>query len=319
MKLNSSTFSKIFWVGLMIIFIFLSGCSNRPKGVMSDSKMTDLLTDIILAQSYVDNDQRYTHNDSLKDGIILGVLKKHKVTEEEFDSTISWYGRNMDLYRELFEKVDKKIASRQRALSGAENEGENEINDMWPFSRHTMLTSNSLTDNLNFSFPVSSNKGDKFEWTFRLNKMAEGKIFLGVDYVDGSSSFISKSLYGDRQVAIDLQTDTARIIRRIYGNFRLNSPAVLPVFIDSIIVKSLPFDSLDYFKIHSQKNYYGPKKKQKISENLMDSVWDGDSEAVDELSRETVKRSVGSTSIKDSDVRPPKPGEIHNNLHEIVK
>lgn len=248
-------------IAILLSALILAGCSNRPKGVMSNGKTADLLTDIFIAQSYLDSESNGYTPDSVRDGIILGVLEQHGVSEAEFDSTLAWYGRNMDLYKELFENVDKKLVQRQHKIPGMEDMTDALQNDFWPYSRHTMITENSVTDDLGFSLPAALEKGDKIDWTFRVNKTTDAKVFIGVDYEDGSSSFVTKTIYGDRKVAVSLQTDTARKARRVYGNYHLSSKGLMPVFIDSIVLRSAPFDSVVYFRVHSQKNYYGPKRK----------------------------------------------------------
>ena len=47
---------------------------------------------------------------------------------------MTWYGRNIDEYRDLYGKVDVELAARQRAVTGMEDT-DIVSTDLWPYSR----------------------------------------------------------------------------------------------------------------------------------------------------------------------------------------
>lgn len=232
---------------------------------MSEKKTESVLVDIYLARAYLESEYTGIVPDSINDGVLNNILSSHGVTREKFDSTLSWYGRNMDLYAELLGKVGKTIEDRQRRASGSSSNEEDLKNDFWPYSRHTMILAGAGTNNFSFSLPMSLQKGESVDWNFRVSSSNDTKVLLGVDYNDGTSSMLTRNLYGDRKVSISLQTDTSRTVRRIFGLYRSQSPLSAPVFIDSVTLRTVPFDSTSYYRISSQRNYWGPRKRIKKS------------------------------------------------------
>ena len=62
--------------------------------MIPEEKMVDLLCDIQLAQAVYNSDNQFSSNEK-KDGLIEGVLKKHKVTQADLDSSLLWYADNI--------------------------------------------------------------------------------------------------------------------------------------------------------------------------------------------------------------------------------
>ena len=94
-----------------IIILLLGACSRRPGYVMSEKKMVDVLVDIQLAQAiYIRNNQFYS-NDK-KDALIEGILKKHKITQAELDSSLVWYADNIAYYETINDSVASMLRTR---------------------------------------------------------------------------------------------------------------------------------------------------------------------------------------------------------------
>ncbi len=255
-------------ISLVSFVVVLNSCSDRPKNVLSDSEMVRTMADLEIAQSYIQN-KGYTNGGSdNKDRILEYVLVKNKVSREDFDSTISWYGRHIDKYDELYQKVDKELARRESRISG--NATEVLSNDLWPYSRHLVISSKSNTDNLSFSLPPKDVvKGDRIIWKFNLSMPVDGNAILGVRYLDGNVAYIS--IHPNHNTnELSLQTDTSRNIREIFGNLRLRDNIGI-IGVDSIILNSIPFDSTEYYRINSMKLYGKPQNKR-ISPIVPDSL-----------------------------------------------
>ncbi len=252
-------FSKYFSSCLLIIvFIFTISCSDRPDEVASDSKMVKIMADMEMAQAYIQQKGYRDNSAENRERILNYVLEKNGMTRAEFDSTLSWYGRHIDKYDDLYAKVDKELARREAKISG--NNAEMLSNDLWPYSRHLIISSKSSADNLSFSIPGAElEKGDRLSWKFRLNTPSDGTAVLGVKYADGSASYITQTLNGEN-IEIALQTDTARTVRDIFGNLRVNMSRTF-VGLDSLTLTSAPFDSTVYYRISSSKRFSGPIRK----------------------------------------------------------
>lgn len=253
----------IFVMALTALLV-LPGCVKRPDKVLSDKKMAPVVAEYELARSYCRSDAA----DVSRDQMLMSVLDRHGISREEYDSTMAWYSRNPDKYYVLCEMVEKQLAVIQREYSG---KGESvQMNDLWPYSRMMMFSAHSLSDGLEFSVPASEiEPGQSLELNMRFNGRAEGAALLGVEYDNGVKSFRTQQI-SDRRLRIRIQTDTARVVRRIFGNVSIDRQTRLPLWADSIALGSLPFDSLEYYRIHSQKIYSKPVKK--VKREVQDSL-----------------------------------------------
>ena len=92
---------------------------------------------------------------------------------------------------------------------------------------------------------------------------------------------------------MSLQTDTAREISRIYGFMQLKDSKMLPLFIDSIFIKTQPLDTLNYRSNKRTQKHFGALKFQKKLKEDKDTI----------SSAQTVKPdsvSTKSTDMNDS-------------------
>lgn len=246
-------------IPIITFFVVLSsGCNRRPEHVLSEKKTINVLTDLHLAQAYYESSQIYSSGDSARTSLALAVLKKHGVTKEDLDSTIAWYGRNMDLYTIMLGRVEKQIESKRKELLKAK--GDNlplpEGDELWPYSANALISDLSGSNSIVFSIdnPVLE-KGDNIKWKLRTANIQPYVMILGVEYADGNCNFASRTLNSDRNLEITVQSDTSNTVKRLFGSLR-NSSYMLnnPVWIDSISLTHFPYDSTTYRKnMMSQK------------------------------------------------------------------
>lgn len=242
----------------MMSFIMSGGCNKRPEGVLSENDMVDLLADIELAEAYY-NTTAGPGSGITREMLIESVLQKHGVTHAELDSTMAYYGRNIDDYYALYEKVETKL--RKRSNEGTDEQTRQE-DDIWPYSRFASFLPNQTSDGIVFSMGADEiQPGNTLEWAMRLTSTEGVELMLGVDYADGGSSLIKKNSSGTRTLQINLQTDTVRQPKRIYGVMKLPERA-RPVWADSIRLIKSEYDSMNYSKIRSQNNIWRPIVKK---------------------------------------------------------
>lgn len=246
-------------LSILILLAFVAlGCSKRPKGILSEDKMVAVMTDLQIAEAY---DRSGDANGYLqgRDREMLGrgILMKHGVTPEEMDSTLAWYGRNMDEYPKLYKKIDAELNKRQLKYARAAGESENAGSsaDLWPYSSHFVLTDKSLTCGLVANIPTIDLKtGDRLTWRMAVDGASSCNLTLGVDYTDGTSDIYKQSNRGyDRIVEVSLQTDSLRDATRIFAiaDFELSGNRVM---IDSVQLTHLPFSREEYSRHSFQRN-----------------------------------------------------------------
>lgn len=89
--------------------MLLVQCQRRPGDVISRDKMKEVTKDMVLAQSYIDN--QYNMPDSVKEAYFRSVLEKHGLSEEKYDSSLAWYGGNLPLLTKIYEQIIEELKS----------------------------------------------------------------------------------------------------------------------------------------------------------------------------------------------------------------
>lgn len=247
-------------LGLMLtgMFLFVQSCSQRPKECIGEKELVDLLTDMTIAESMKQNGLVGELPDSVRNALSESVMRQHNVTREQLDSTMAWYGLNLDEYVRLYQRVDKRLEKYLRSEAGKQNI-EIEADDLWPLSSHKFFSPLGGDNVLVFDTPGESViGGESLDWSMVLTSAPSIDLMLGVDYEAGQSTYIKRTFRGDRRLKLSLITDTARIISRIFGYIHVERTG-LPVMVDSIKLVKNPFDSTLSIP-WSQKRYYGPQR-----------------------------------------------------------
>lgn len=280
---NKPHITKCLLMPLLFLAIILSGCNDRPKEVLSEKKMVRLMADMELAEAYSNMSSQGHQDHDYRYELGRSVLATHGVTQEQLDTTLAWYGRNLDDYSELFEKVDKEILKRKKKLMNLSDEememAESDI--LWKFGKNGLLSSLGNTDSWIFSADEPElQKGDRLQWSMHIDEPVQINGVLGVEYEDGSSEASSNVFIGRNRLELSLQTDTGKVVRRVYGTIRLKDDTHKPLFADSISVVRLPYDSMEYRMSRNVKHYGIPVVRKPKIEVKGDSI-DSDEEEIE--------------------------------------
>ncbi|MBR4367046.1 MAG: DUF4296 domain-containing protein [Bacteroidaceae bacterium] len=97
-----------------LFLTLLASCEQRPDNVVSKSKMEQLLYDYHLAKSMVNQlppDEKY------KEQLYIdAVMKKNKVTQDEFDSSLVWYNRHNSELKDIYDNLNKRFETADKEL-----------------------------------------------------------------------------------------------------------------------------------------------------------------------------------------------------------
>jgi len=245
------------------IAVTVVSCSDRPDSVLSESETVSLIADLQLADACSGFGAAPTSGGECG-RLADGVLAAHGVTREQLDSTIAWYGRNIDDFDKLYDKVDKELEARRKRLL-PESSDEGQTDNIWPFSSdHLLFSPLSGYDHITFSVDGKTfMKGDQFEWKFRLGKPVDILLTLGASYDDGSSTYVSRQLAGNSKPRMTLITDTSKKVSRLYGILRIRNRESIPVWVDSVYLGKTPVDTTRYY-IMNQQHFTVPLATRKL-------------------------------------------------------
>ena len=244
--MKSKAHRLIFGVLVCSLFsIFSMGCEKRPSEVLPEDKMVDLMVDMELAESY--NSVRPVPSNKERLELGKSVLALHGVSEATIDTTLAWYGRNMDEYAALFEKIDKEINKRKEQYTDVPGKNNTRVENLWPYSEHLVISPLSGYEYFSFSIPKPEiRKGDNLEMSLYLPNSAALKGTFGVEYQDGGGEAVVTNFSSKHKLEMSLQTDSTNTVARLFGFIQLKDSNDLPLYIDSLFIKAMPFDSIDY-------------------------------------------------------------------------
>jgi hypothetical protein len=102
---------------LLIILIasFVAGCTNRPHGTLSRSKMESVLYDFHLMQGIIDQIPSSERVDKAQD-YINAVYQKHGITEAQFDQSIAYYNRNPKDLHQIYRNLKKRYTAQNEEI-----------------------------------------------------------------------------------------------------------------------------------------------------------------------------------------------------------
>jgi hypothetical protein len=109
---------------ILMLQFFITSCGPQPRGVLSQKKMQSVMSDVMLAEQVINMDNVTFYNDSTKKMLYKSVFDKHHITEAVYDSSLIWYGKNLDIYMKLYDRVIADYQKRLDALEPKVKEGE---------------------------------------------------------------------------------------------------------------------------------------------------------------------------------------------------
>ena len=262
-------------ISVLFCVLSLCGCDDRPENVLSQQKMEDLMVDIHKAEAVIDMNSGRYESDSVRKTMKQSIFLKHGVTQEQFDTTLVWYGHHIKEYTELYEDIVAQLEYEESELSGIKSSNVHKRRspvrhypsagdsaDIWSKRRAWVISNEGNSDNvIKFDFATQSDNknGDRYMLVFEMSNCPSNKtdVFLAADYFDGTTSYVLRSAAYEGVNRYLLQGDSTKKIRRIFGYIKARPEAGDVCFIDSLILLRTRFDRQLYATFDKQK-WVGP-------------------------------------------------------------
>lgn len=109
-------------VGLIVAIVFIvSSCSllsNKPKGLINEEDLVNVLVDIHFADAVVSIKGYRVMQDSLTINLLYDdILKKHDISRKQFDQTIQYYSKNVNKYDRIYDQVLEILSKKQKQFN----------------------------------------------------------------------------------------------------------------------------------------------------------------------------------------------------------
>ncbi len=149
---------KIFRQFTIIVSILLifAACSNRPKGVLAQEDMVNLLTDMHKLDGVLIERGIMFSNDSTKTKYYNFVFSKYEITKANFDSSLVWYTKNPQEFNNVYNKVLINLSLQEKEVKSGKYHFIDSVelakvkSEIWKKSTKYVLTKDSTRTKLDF-------------------------------------------------------------------------------------------------------------------------------------------------------------------------
>ena len=219
---------------LITIICITASCSRVPKHIISERKMRVVLYDMQLAEAFVEKMPESFPTSDDRMTVYEAVFAKHQITQAEYDSSLIWYGKHMDLYMGIYRLVLKDINANLTAYTAVKPDpisgdvSDSDTVDIWIFDRSHVFKPERVFNTLRFDIFPHNAYSSGSSYVFQLSVWGippllknKPKIHLSALQADTIIS-INKEITGDGYYEAVVRTIDSLDVKRIYGYIYLN-------------------------------------------------------------------------------------------------
>jgi hypothetical protein len=215
------------------------------------------MIDVSLAEALISSNSTQYPDSVHKAAVFQSVFRKHNITETMYDSSLVWYGKNMDIYMQVLDMVLAEINARIRYMgdvqaSAAPSSNQDSV-DIWPRRDFLVLHSKALFNGVTFDITPDKvyTSGSSFVLGMRVwginNKMHHvPEIRMAIDQID-TILYINEKITKDGYHETILKGVATKQIRRVYGYIRMDNAETgyHKVYVDSLNLMKYNYRSPD--------------------------------------------------------------------------
>lgn len=231
---------------LLLLVTLLAACSKVPEGILSEKKMQAVQLDMQLAEAMIHMDSKAFPDSAHKAALYQSIFRKYKITQATYDSSLIWYGRHLDLYMKVYDRVLADLKKRQDALGDvqalAAPTTKQDSVDIWPRRTALRLEPDALFNGVTFDIQPETDysSGSSFVlgmnvWGIHKSMAHQPEIRISADQGDTIVTINDKVLRDGYHETI-LKTVPTKRIKRVYGHIFLNNAdaSYYKVYLDSL-------------------------------------------------------------------------------------
>lgn len=219
-----------------------TACKGVPSYVIAPGDMASLLADMHTAEAVIDMHYNDYSSDSAKKQLKDAIYLRHRVTPEQFDTSLDWYAHNIDkyigVYDEVIEILDERnvrvghLAARE-ALSLA-----GDSVNVWGSAPMAYVTRSMPSSMITFDLPQDDNweMGDMYTWRVKVIDAENPEINWGIlaNYSDSTVEYLNISTSRTGWNAVTFIADSAKQLTRLRGFFQPSLSGRDKLWVDSI-------------------------------------------------------------------------------------
>ena len=236
----------------------LSACSPVPENILSQKEMRVVLADMQIAEVIINADQDTYRDDAKKLALYESVFNKYHITQAEYDSSLTWYAQNLDIYMRVYNLVSKDIEDRIHDLGDVErtevDTQKSDSVDIW--SRRNYLTFSPKASFNGTTFNIEPKESYPPGSTFKLgmnvwgiSQQAKHKPQIRICLDQGDTTVvINDQIMRDGYHETTLKSIVTKRIKRVYGFIYLNNRDMdyYKIYTDSISLMRYNYKSVGF-------------------------------------------------------------------------
>lgn len=231
---------------VLLLGSWLVACSKVPDGILSEKKMQAVQLDMQLAEAMINLNSKEFSDDARKEALYQSIFRKYEITQAEYDSSLVWYGRHLDIYMKVYDRVLADLNRRQLALGDvqalAAPVSKQDSVDIWPRRTSLRLTPGALFNGVTFDIKPETNysSGSSFVlgmtvWGMNKGLVGKPEIRISADQGDTIVTVNDRILHDGYHETV-LKTVATKQIKRVYGYIFMNNAgsSYYKVYLDSL-------------------------------------------------------------------------------------
>lgn len=223
-------------------------CSKVPDGILSEKEMKAVLIDMQLAEAMISTDYKKYSDDAEKEVLYQSVFRKHNIEQAVYDSSLVWYGRNLDVYMQVYDLVLAELNERQKALgdvqASAAPVSKQDSVDIWPRLTYLIFEPRAVFNGITVDIKPETNypSGSTFVLGMRvwgLNDAMKGRPVIRLSANQGDTTIVvNEKILHDGYHETVLRTIPTKQVRSVFGSIRLegkgDSASYFKIYVDSL-------------------------------------------------------------------------------------
>lgn len=231
---------------VLLLGTLLFACSKVPDEILSEKEMQAVQVDMQLAEAIISLNSKDFPDNAHKEALYQSIFRKYDITEAEYDSSLVWYGRHLDIYMKVYDRVLADLNKRQKALgdvqASAAPVSKQDSVDIWPRRTSLQLEPDALFNGVTFEIKPETNysSGSSFVlgmdvWGLNKDMAYYPEVRISADQGDTIVTMNDKILRDGYHETI-LKTVPTKQIKRVYGYIFMNNAdsSYYKVYLDSL-------------------------------------------------------------------------------------
>lgn len=253
--------NKLHKMGVVLLLgALVAACGKVPDGVLTEKQMQAVQVDMQLAEAIVNNTGGSFPDDAHKEALYQSIFRKHKITQAVYDSSLVWYGRNLDVYMKVYDRISADLEKRIKDLGDVQANVvtvNTDSVDIWALRTNFTFEPKAIFNGITFNINPETNysSGSSFVlgmniWGLNAKMRHTPEVRLSVDQGDTILT-VNHIITEDGYSETILRSLPTKQIKRVFGYIRLNnsdSTSYYKVYADSLNLMRYKYGSLTELK-----------------------------------------------------------------------